>query len=91
MRGIVDKTVYALSDLHSGELNTHKAEAQQIRSFQFAIEKLRRNPGLAALYIHKPGPLSDENPIRQNALADVFRRGFAEIDVLLAGVQTRPS
>ena len=86
-----DTTTYSLSDLTDHELNTREAEGQQVRSFQYAIDKVRRNPELAALYIHKPGPLSDESPARQAALADVYKRGLGELDRLLAGVLTGPS
>jgi len=90
LRGI-DRTSYTLSDLTEHSLNTREAEGQQVRSFQFAIERIRRKPELASLFIHKPGPLSDESPARQTALADVYRRGLAELAVLLADVSTAPS
>jgi hypothetical protein len=86
-----DETPYWLADLHAGELNTSKAEGQQIRSFQFAIDRIRHNPSLARLLIHKPGPLSDESADRQDALAAVYLRGLTELDALLAGVRTAPS
>jgi hypothetical protein len=89
LRG-VDKTTYTLSDLTAHSLNTREAEGQQVRSFQFAIERLRRKPALAALLIHKPGPLSEESPARQQALADVYKRGLAELEALLAHVRTAP-
>ena len=89
LRG-ADQTHYTLADLAAGELDTNKAEGQQIRSFQFAINRLRANPLLARLLIHKPGPLSDESAARQDALADVYLRGLAELDALLAGVRTAP-
>jgi len=89
LRG-ADQTHYTLADLAAGELDTNKAEGQQIRAFQFAINRLRANPLLARLLIHKPGPLSDESAARQDALADVYLRGLAELDALLAGVRTAP-
>jgi hypothetical protein len=89
LRG-VDKTTYTLSDLTAHSLNTREAEGQQVRSFQFAIERLRRKPALASLLIHKPGPLSDESPARQQALAEVYKRGLAELEALLAHVRTAP-
>jgi hypothetical protein len=86
-----DSTKYGLSNLAAHELNTREAQGQQIRSFQYAIEKIRQKPKLAALYIHKPGPLSDESPARQTALAGVYNRGLAELAKLLAGVRAAPS
>ena len=46
---------------------------------------------LASLFIHKPGPLFEESPARQAALADVYRRGLGELAALLTGVRTKPS
>jgi hypothetical protein len=86
-----DPTTYTLSDLAARPLDTRESEGVQVRSFQVAIERLRRRPTLAQLLIHKPGPLSDESPARQAALADVYRRGMAEVGAILTGVRTRPS
>jgi hypothetical protein len=88
--GAVDNTRYTV-DLTATVLDTRQAEGEQVRSFQFAIERLRRRPQIAALLIHKPGPLSDESPARQSDLADVYRRGLEELGTLLAGVRAQPS
>src|SRR5208283_4256888 len=85
LRG-TDQTAYTLEDLSAGELNTKRAEGQQVRSFQFAITRIRENPSLARLFIHKPGPLSDESAATQDALADVYLRGLSELDAVLTGV-----
>jgi hypothetical protein len=76
--------------MNARPLDTRQSEGQQIRSFQLAIERLRLRPDLANILIHKPGPLSDEPPSRQAALAEVYRRGLDEVGTLLAGVRTRP-
>lgn len=86
----VDPTVYTLDDLAARPLNSREAEGIQIRSFQLAIDRLRRRPDLATVLIHKPGPLYDESPARQSALAAVYKRGLEEVGLLLEGVQTRP-
>lgn len=83
-----DPTPYAVQDLHT--LNTNRAEGQQVRSFQFAIERLRRHPDLAKILIHKPGPLHDEVG-RLGELAAVYRRGLEEVGRLLTRVQTTPA
>jgi hypothetical protein len=88
--GSVDSTRYTL-DLTAAVLDTRQAEGQQVRSFQFAIERLRKRPQIAALLIHKPGPLSDESLTRQSELADVYRRGLEEVGILLADVRAQPS
>lgn len=85
-----DPTTYTLADLTARALSTREAEGVQIRSFQYAIDRLRRRPALAELLIHKPGPLSDENAARQTALAGVYRRGMDEVGNILVGVRTRP-
>jgi hypothetical protein len=85
-----DPTTYTVSNLAAQVLDTHCSEGQQVRSFQFATERLRARPDLAALLIHKPGPLSDQTA-HLHELADVYRRGLAEVAALLAGVQTRPN
>jgi hypothetical protein len=84
-----DPTPYTVSDLKERALDTTQAEGQQVRSFQLAIDRLRKRPDLAKLLIHKPGPLSDE-PSHLPALADVYRRGMEEVGRLIAGVETRP-
>jgi len=89
--GKTDATSYYLSDLAARDLDTREAEGQQVRSFQFAIERIRQKPELASLFIHKPGPLSDESPARQARLAEVYKRGLAELAELLADVSTAPS
>ncbi len=85
-----DPTTYTLADLTARSFDTRQSEGQQIRSFQLAIERLASNASLANLLIHKPGPLADETP-HLPELADVYRRGMAEVAALLAGVKTRPS
>jgi hypothetical protein len=86
-----DQTKYSLPDLTARTLDTRHAHGRQVRSFQFAIERIARKPALAALLIHKPGSLSDESPARQTAIADVYRRGLAEVSALLTNVTTAPS
>jgi hypothetical protein len=86
----VDTTVYTLADMSARSLDTRQSEGQQVRSFQLAIERLRLRPDLSKILIHKPGPLSDEPPMRQAELAEVYARGLNEVGTLLAGVRTRP-
>ena len=85
-----DPTVYGVPDLRTVTLDTKHAEGQQVRSFQLAIERLSTRPELAPALIHKPGPLYDD-PSRHDDLADVYRRGLAEVGRLLNGVRTAPS
>ena len=85
-----DTTAYVLDDLKSGVLDTRRAEGIQIRSFQLAIERLRRKPALAQVLVHKPGSLADV-PEQITELADVYRRGLIEVGKLLKGVRAGPA
>ncbi len=86
LRG-ADKTSYTVSDLLVASRDAEKAAGKAIRSLQFAIQRIKRAQSLANLLIHKPGPLSDESADNQAALADVYRRGLNELDILLAGIR----
>lgn len=85
-----DPTTYTVPDLYAQALDTRQATGVQIRSFQYAIERLKKNPQLANLLIHKPGSLADE-AAHLNELADVYRRGLGEVERLIEGVEARPS
>ena len=85
-----DPTTYTVGNLTARVLDTRQSEGIQIRSMQLAINRLRAQPALASILIHKPGPLFDESPARRAALAEVYRRGLEEVGMLLAGVRTRP-
>jgi hypothetical protein len=86
----VDVTTYTVSDLHAQPLDTRESAGKQVRSFQYAIERLRGNPRLADLLIHKPGSLADE-ATHLNELAGVYRRGLSEVAHLIDRVESRPS
>ena len=84
-----DRTSYSVTDLRLHPLNTLKAEGAQVRSIQYAIERLKREPGIERLLVHKAGPLLDEvGNVEQ--LAAVYKRGMEELNAFLAGVKTKP-
>jgi hypothetical protein len=85
----MDTTTYSIANLKAKTLDTNQAEGRQVRSFQVAIARLAARPDLAGALIHKPGPLYDD-PARQPALAEVYRRGMVEVGRLLTGVRTAP-
>lgn len=84
-----DKTKYTVSNLEKMILNTRLSVGKQARSFQYAFERLQKEPESAKLLIHKPGPLSDD-PTRWEELADVYLRGLNEVAALLSNVTTCP-
>lgn len=83
-------TTYTVDDLHAQTLDTRESVGVQVRSFQYAIERLRVNPGLAKLLIHKPGSLADE-VAQLDELAGVYARGLQEVGELIDGVTTTPA
>lgn len=84
-----DPTVYTLAILRGTVLDSTQAEGRQVRSFQYAIERLNKDPSLAKIIVNKPGPLSDESPARVSVLAEVYRRGLLEVADVLSGVVTK--
>lgn len=73
----LDYTVLDLTDL-----SNRKKPGEQVRSFMFAIERLRKNPAIAPILIHKSGSLASEYS-RLNQLTDVYRRGLEEVANLI--------
>jgi hypothetical protein len=90
LAAIGDPTTYTVANLRAQVWDPRTATGEQIRSFQYAIDRLRARPGIEKLLIHKPGPLSD-NPAILGDLAGVYKRGIEEVGSLLSGVRTRPS
>lgn len=84
-----DPTTYGMADLTERSLDTRHAEGQQVRSFQFAIARLRARPALEKLLIHIPGSLQDQSA-HLDEIAAVYRRGMEEVAALLADVDARP-
>lgn len=74
-----DKTCY--SELKMSEvIKKHdSAVGIQLRSFQVAIVRIKNNPKLANILIHKPGPLELKTNYL-NELADVYKRGLFEVE-----------
>lgn len=85
-----DDTPYKTADLTATALDSEKAEGSDVRSFQFAIARLKKRPALAQRLIYQPGPLSDYPQADIKRYADVYRDGIAEVARLLKGVECRP-
>lgn len=60
-------------------VNNREAKGEQIRSFRYAIERLKQKPKAKHALIHKPGPL-EMNEEYLNELAEVYYRGLMEVD-----------
>ncbi|MFX4262261.1 Qat anti-phage system QueC-like protein QatC [Pelotomaculum propionicicum] len=74
-----DSTPYLIESVLEIAANHSKGKGAQLRSFQVAISKIKRQPQLAKILIHKSGPLSGENDYLQE-LSDVYHRGLLEVD-----------
>ena len=76
--GDFDPSVYM--DTNVTELvNNREAKGEQIRSFQYAIERLKNNPEAKDALIHKPGPLEMDDAYLTE-LANTYYRGLIEVD-----------
>ncbi|TGG92481.1 hypothetical protein E4656_13485 [Natronospirillum operosum] len=84
-----DETLYMVEDLTGHVLASDLPEGEHVRSFQLMAKRIRANPSLAKILIHKPGPLNGELDAIPG-YADVFRRGVLEVADLLKGVRAQP-
>lgn len=74
-----DETIYTETSIAKMQSKNSEGMGIQLRSFQYAIDKIKTNPNCTSLYIHKPGPLSqDEEYLKE--LADTYKRGILEVD-----------
>lgn len=85
-----DPTNYGITQLDGRELNTLKAEGQQIRAFQYALSKIEKNPTLTNTLIYSSGSLVDFSYEEKQDLAGVYARGMKEMAVLLKDVVAQP-
>lgn len=74
-----DETIYTETSITKMQSKNSEGMGIQLRSFQYAIDKIKTNPNCASLYIYKPGPLpQDEEYLKE--LADTYKRGILEVD-----------
>lgn len=74
-----DNTKYANTSVSEMIMERQKEKGIQIRSIQFAIERVKADPEFAKYAVFKPGPLSNnESYIKE--LAGVYQRGLMEVD-----------
>lgn len=74
-----DSTSYLIDNISELAAKHAKGKGIQLRSFQVAINKIKEQPQLAKILIHKSGPLSGDSTYLQE-LSAVYRRGLLEVD-----------
>lgn len=77
-----DGTVYTETSIYEMQNKNAEGMGIQLRSFQYAIDKIKQDRNRALFYIHKPGPLpQDDEYLRE--LADTYIRGLLEVDAFI--------
>nr|WP_314465148.1 Qat anti-phage system QueC-like protein QatC [uncultured Clostridium sp.] len=76
--GDYDTSEYLYSDVSDIE-NNRSLVGEQLRSFQYAIKKLKLNSKIKDILIHKPGPLENVEAYLSE-LSDMYYRGLMEVD-----------
>lgn len=74
-----DCTPYLIDSVSEIADNHAKGKGVQLRSFQIAIKKIKEQPQLAKILIHKSGPLPGDSAYLKE-LSEVYRRGLVEVD-----------
>lgn len=74
-----DGTVYTETSVYEMQRKNSEGIGVQLRSFEYAIDKIKQDRNRALLYIHKPGPLPQNNKYLQE-LANIYVRGLFEVD-----------
>lgn len=77
-----DSTVYTETSIHHMQSSNASGIGIQLRSFQYAIRHIKKNPDIERISIHKSGPLpQDEEYLSE--LASTYRRGLLEVDTFI--------
>ena len=74
-----DGTLYTEKSILKMQKKSSEGIGIQLRSFQYAIDKIKKDKRRALLYIHKPGPLPQDE-VYLKELADTYVRGLVEVD-----------
>lgn len=77
-----DGTIYTEISIHEMQSKNSNGTGIQLRSFQYAIDKIKKDKSRALLYIHKSGPLLQEDEYLRE-LADTYMRGLFEVDAFI--------
>lgn len=77
-----DSTVYTETSIRNMQSSNASGIGVQLRSFQYAIEHIKKHPDIEKISIHKSGPLpQDEEYLSE--LASTYRRGLLEVDLFI--------
>lgn len=74
-----DGTIYLIDSVSEIAASHAQGKGAQLRSFQIAIKKIKDQPKLAKILVHKSGPLSGDSAYLQE-LSEVYQRGLLEVD-----------
>jgi len=74
-----DNTVYTTLSVSDIVRNHSSGQGVQLRSFQYAISRVKNNPLVARTLIHKSGPLNHDKTYLEE-LASMYVRGLMEVD-----------
>jgi 7-cyano-7-deazaguanine synthase in queuosine biosynthesis len=77
-----DRTVYTADDVASIVRNHSSGEGIQLRSFQYAINRLKNKPSMAKLLVYKTGAIIGDDAYI-NELSEVYMRGLFEVDAFI--------
>ncbi|MDL2248518.1 hypothetical protein LJB89_02360 [Tyzzerella sp. OttesenSCG-928-J15] len=78
-----DTTTYSINSIQK-LIDAHaKRKGEQLRSFQFAIKRVKDNPNLKNALIYKAGRLDGDSDYI-NQLAEVYYRGLLEVDSFIS-------
>lgn len=74
-----DNTKYVNTSVSEMIMERQLEKGVQIRSIQYAIERIKADPEFAKYAVFKPGPLSNNESYIEE-LAGVYQRGLMEVD-----------
>jgi len=74
-----DETIYTETLISELQSKSSEGIGIQFRSFQYAIDRIRKDKNRALIYIHKPGPLPQDDEYLKE-LASTYVRGLFEVD-----------
>ena len=77
-----DNTIYMETSIRHMQNNSASGIGLQLRSFQYAIKRIKKLCNIEKISIHKSGPLpQNENYLSE--LASIYKRGLLEVDTFI--------